>query len=238
MSFKQFTLVAILVSILSSQFLGCSGSDVTENDPELLYKEAETDIGNDRYSMALEKLRMCKNKFPYSSYATKSMLRIADVLFLQEAFLEAATAYETFKDLHPKHEQIDYAMYRIGESYYQDIPSTIARDMGSADKALGAFREYVERFPQKENHAKAEDQIMELRKLLAQKELYIGNYYLRRDFYMSAKSRYVKLLKLYPDTEPADQAREQLARAEEQIAKTKVDQEKNANGSLLWKIAN
>ena len=60
-------------------------------------------------------MKTIKNKFPYSNYATEAQLKIADVYYMQESYGEAAVAYEAFRDLHPKHEKVPYAMFRIGE---------------------------------------------------------------------------------------------------------------------------
>src|SRR5437870_1063058 len=107
-SFLMRTLaVASLVTTLGSlsgTLVGCSGKAIDENDPGALYGEAEEDIKNDHYQIAIDKLRAIKNKYPYSKFAVDAQLRIADVYFLQESWGEAATSYEAFRDLHPKHE--------------------------------------------------------------------------------------------------------------------------------------
>src|SRR4051794_12993325 len=113
-----FLIISLLISIA-----GCSSAPVDENDPASLLKEAEEEIQSDHYQMAIDKLRAIKNKFPYSKFAVDAQLRIADVYFLQESFAEAATSYESFRDLHPKHEKVGYAMFKAAKSYFNDIPS-------------------------------------------------------------------------------------------------------------------
>lgn len=195
---------------------GCSSADYSKDDPAALYNDAEGDIKSDRYIMALEKLRIVKNKFPYSAYSTKAQLRIADVYFLQESFLEAAAAYETFRDLHPRHEQAPYAMYRSGESYFQDAPSNVARDLTSATKSLQAFEEFVKVYPTDPQNPTAKTRIQEVKSILAEKELYIANFYYREDQYLAAETRYKKIISQYPDTVSANAAREKLAKISEE----------------------
>ena len=77
---------------------------MNEGDPTSIFKAAGEDIESDRFQLALDKLRMVKNRFPYSKFSVLAQLKIADVYFLQESFTEAAAAYETFGDLYPKHE--------------------------------------------------------------------------------------------------------------------------------------
>jgi len=203
----------ILVSLsgsLSLALSGCAGGSVDQNDPAQMYKEAEQDIGNDRYQLAIDKLRVIRNKYPYSKSAVDAQLRIADVFFLQESYAEAAASYETFRDLHPKHEKVSYAMYRVAKSYFNDIPNTVARDLTPAQKSLDAFNEFLRRFPEAAEVAEARQGANDSRKILADKELYIGDFYYKRDFYRSARDRYLKLVQLYPETDAAGKAKQKL----------------------------
>ncbi|MBI4925280.1 MAG: outer membrane protein assembly factor BamD [Bdellovibrio sp.] len=200
----------VIIFALAVSFLNCSGKKIDENDPASLMNEVEENIRNDHYQLAIDKLRVIKNKFPYSKQSIEAQLRIADVYFLQESFSEAAMSYETFRDLHPKHEKVAYAMFRIGKSHYMDIPSHVSRDLTPASRAFDAYQEYLRRFPQDKNTEEARKNVSEIRKLLAEKELYIGNFYFKRDEYVAAKNRYQKILDLYPDTSVAEEAQKKL----------------------------
>ena len=202
----------LLLAALLVMHAGCSGKGVDENDPGVLYKEAEEDIKSDHYLIAIEKLRTIKNKYPYSNYAVEAQLRIADVYFLQESFGEAAIAYEAFRDLHPKHEKTPYAMFRIAKAHYNDIPTPIARDMTPAQKSLDAYLEFLRRFPDAPEAAEGRKEVAEVRKLLADKELYVANFYYKRNFSDSARPRFQKILDMYPETPAAVEAKDKLAR--------------------------
>jgi outer membrane protein assembly factor BamD len=200
---------AIIVALIAIQS-GCSGKKVDENDPASLYADAEEDIQSEHYQVAIDKLRIIKNKFPYSKYAVDAKLRTADVFFLQESFAEAAMAYESFCDLHPRHEKVAYAMFRVGKSYYNEIPGTVAKDLTPATKSLDAFSAFLARFPQNPESTEAKNAITEIRKTLAEKELYIGSFYSRQDKPEAARARLKKLIEAYPDTEQAKEAKKAL----------------------------
>lgn len=191
---------------------GCSGKAIDESDPGALYNEAEEDVKNDHYQIAIDKLRSIKNKFPYSKYAVDAQLKIADVYFLQDSWPEAAASYETFRDLHPKHEKVGYAMFRLGKSHFNDIPGNIARDLTPATKALTAYQDFLARFPAAPEAAEAKKDVDTIRNTLADKELYIGNFYYKRDFLESAAPRFRKVLDLYPETKAATEAKDRLAK--------------------------
>ena len=190
----------------------CSTTPIDENDPAALLKEAEGDIESDHYLIAIDKLRVIKNKFPYSKHAIDAQLRIADVFFLQESYAEAAGSYESFRDLHPKHEKAGYALFRAGKSYYHDIPSTISRDLTPAKKALETYRDFLNRYSHAPETIEAQKDSAEIRGLLADKELQIAEFYFKRDFYHSAKPRYKKVIELYPETTAAEIAMKKLAK--------------------------
>lgn len=205
---KSISLTLIVTLLIT--LIGCSSLQVDENDPASLLKEAESEIQSDHYLIAIEKLRAIKNKFPYSKYAVDAQLRIADVYFLQDSFAEAASAYEAFRDLHPKHEKTAYAMFRVGKSYFKDIPSTIARDLTSARKSLDAYDDFLRRFPATPETVEAKTDTAEIRRLLAEKELSIADFYFKRAFYDSAKPRYKKIIDLYPETDAAKVAQDRM----------------------------
>jgi outer membrane protein assembly factor BamD len=189
---------------------GCAGKSINESDPADLYKDADSDIENDRYLLALDKLRIIKSKFSYSSYGALAQLRIADVYFLQESYPESSAAYETFVELYPKHEKSGYAIFRAGESYFMDIPSTIARDLRSAEGAIQSFTTYLKRFPTGEFAEKAKDLKVKAYNKLAEKELDIAKFYLRRKKQDAARMRLQKLLDQYGDSTFAPEAKELL----------------------------
>jgi outer membrane protein assembly factor BamD len=217
--FRGIAAALILTLGSSYWFSGCSSAPVGDNEPERLYKDAEDDIQSDHFQLAVEKLKTIRNKFPYSSFATEAQLKIADVYFLQESYAEAALAYEAFRDLHPKHPKVPYAMFKTAKSYFNDAPGTVARDLTTVQKALDAYNDFLKKFPEAPEAKEAKQDVVEARRLLSEKELYVGNFYFKRDFYDSAKPRYKKILDLYPETAAAKEAKEKILKIEEYQAK-------------------
>jgi outer membrane protein assembly factor BamD len=209
-SISGLLLLASIAGVFSIGGFGCSSADVDENDPAALMKEAEEDIDSSRYLLAVEKLQKVKNQHPYSKQAVDAQLRIADVYFLQENYAESAATYEAFRDLHPKHPRLPYAAYRVGLAFFSDLPGNHARDLSSGYKAQDAFKDYLAHFPTDENVAAATAKLLETRKILAEKEMYIGNFYYKREMWEAAKGRFTKVLNLYADTPSVDDAKTRL----------------------------
>ena len=203
MKFRTLFVLLPLILLSSKFFIGCSGKDVDQNNPQAMLDDAEEDVRDKRYQMALEKLKTIKNKFPYSALSTTAALRVADVQDLDESYVEAAAAYEVFRDLHPKHEKADYVIFRIGESYFNQLPSTIDRDLTPASKAIASYSELQQVWPTSAFGSQAKEHQTECSELLSQKEKYIADFYYKREMYDSASKRYEKIATKFAGTNNA-----------------------------------
>jgi outer membrane protein assembly factor BamD len=208
--FSTLLLSFLLVCGCASLWSGCASKPINESDPKDVYQDAENDITNDRYLLALDKLRIVKSKFSYSSYGALAQLRIGDVYFLQDSFPEASGAYETFVELYPKHERAAYALFKAGESYFKDIPSTVSRDMRSAENAINTFDQYLRKYPSGEYAQRSAEMKNLAYNKLAEKELSIAEFYIRRKKPDSARLRLQKILDDYSASTVAEKAKELL----------------------------
>mgnify|MGYP000873040262 CR=1 FL=1 len=207
MNFYHSSISTILTAALivaSSITSGCAGKGVDETNPQSVFEDAVEDANDHRYAMALEKLKDVKNRFPYSSFAKAAQLKIADVHFEDESYVEAASGYETFRDLYPKHEKADYVIFRTGESYFNQLPSTTDRDLSPAWKAVESFRELRQLYPKSEFVEKSRSLEAEALGKLAEKERYIADFYFDTENYDSAARRYEKITTQFVGT-PSEQ---------------------------------
>ncbi|MBK9293777.1 MAG: outer membrane protein assembly factor BamD [Oligoflexia bacterium] len=194
------TLFFSLFTLIVCHQLGCSSIQVADpNSAEGMFKIAEQLEKDERFEEAITKFNELRNKHPYSRYATEAELRVADIHFKKEAFIESATAYQLFKDFHPKHPRNDYVTYKIALSYFNQLPSTIDRDLTPAFKAISAFKEVESSYSTSEYFKEAQTKKNECIKMLAEKELYIANFYFIRDIYDSALKRFESLITKFPN---------------------------------------
>ncbi len=191
-----FTIFAI--GGLAGFNIGCSSDGKNSDAAEGAYAIAQEFDKDERYEEAIKRYQEVKNKFPYSKYATMSELSLADVYYKQESFAEAQVAYQSFKDLHPKHAQIDYVSFRIGMSYFKQLPETIDRDLSLANNAIAAFDEVLSKYSQSTYVQESKDNRLSALKMLAGKEEYIAEFYFKREKFDSALTRFEGLLASYP----------------------------------------
>jgi len=196
----EFLRFLAILTLLFHFLVACSSADkIDTSTPEGAFKQAEEMEKDERYEEAVAKFMDVKNKFPYSKLATQAELRIADVQYKREAYIEAAGAYQLFKEFHPKHPQADYVTFRLAMSYFSQLPGSIDRDLSVADKAIMFFDEVIATYPNSQHVAEAKTHKAEALTMLAKKEIYVAEFYEKRKSYDSALKRYETVLKLYPN---------------------------------------
>jgi outer membrane protein assembly factor BamD len=171
---------------------------------EALYNQAMEDLDDGLYPEALKGFNDVKTKFPYSKFAALSDLRVADTHFARAKHLEAIDAYRNFMKFHPNHDQSAYAMLRIGDAYYEQIPSdwwflppSAEKDQGNTRLAIAAYRDMLSRFGKHDLADQARQKLDECRQKLAEHEMYVARFYFDRDRYKAAAGRAEGLLETY-----------------------------------------
>lgn len=183
----------LFFSVFSIFAASCSSSDKLPDDPAALYQEAQKYENDERYEEALRRYEDLKNRFPYSNYATQARLSIADCYYKQETYAEAQLSYQTFRELHPRHPRTDYVIFKTGMSYFQQLPSSIDRDISLANDAISSFDELQSKFPGSDHINEARENREKALRMLAEKEKYIADFYYIRNKWEPAFARYVAL---------------------------------------------
>ncbi len=185
---------------------GCASSDHFDTSTaEGAYKLGEKYHKDERFEEAIVQFNSVKNKFPYSRLATEAELQVANIQYQREFYLEAQSAYQVFKEMHPKHARSDYVTFRLAMSFFHQLPSSVDRDLQLATRAILYFDEVLRSFPGSEHQGEALEYRGKTRKMLADKEFYVGNFYFVRKMYDSALNRFDKLIQNYPDEAPMEE---------------------------------
>lgn len=164
-------------------------------EAEILFKEANDLISKSRFIQATEKLNSIRSQYPYSYYATSAELLQADILFSQENYAEAASAYILFRDFHPKYTELGYVIFKISESFYRQLPSTFDRDLSAGIEAIKYYNELIQNYPATEYVKEAQNRINQIEEMVEKKEIYIADFYFKTKDFEAAKARYEEILK-------------------------------------------
>jgi len=132
-------------------------------------------------------------------YEAEAIIKKADRLFKEKDYTGAIEEYKRFLDLHPLHEYAPYAQYRIGLAYFNQI-DTIDRDITPVQKAYSAFSLLIKNYPNSKYVSDAKEKLKICREKLAEREFYVGYFYMRTGKYKAAIARFETVLTSYKDT--------------------------------------
>ncbi len=176
------------------------------------YNRAMNLFNAKNYFDAIPAFEELKEKFPLSPYAIIAELRLGDAHFYKEEYVEAIHMFENFRRLHPNNKSVPYSIYMTGMCYYNQI-LTIDRDTSSARAAAEQFQQLIELYPDNPYGVMALVKLGEARKVIAEHEFFIGEFYLRNKNYTGAINRFNGILKDYPSSVRKDRIIFYLAQA-------------------------
>ncbi|OGP54444.1 MAG: hypothetical protein A2Y65_09680 [Deltaproteobacteria bacterium RBG_13_52_11] len=213
MKAKYFQLMGVVL-ICSLLLVGCAGKKKIQSapkDPAVLYTNGIVLFNDGKYKEAIEVFTRLKDYFPSDElYAPKADIRIADCYFFRKEYPEAITRYMEFKKQHPFHPDIPYVEYQLGLCHYRQV-LTKDRDQKATERALTAFQNVVANYPDTIFAQKAQEKILFCQRRLAENELYIAHFYLRKGKYSAAEKRASSALAKYPACGLDDEALYYLA---------------------------
>jgi outer membrane protein assembly factor BamD len=171
----------------------------------VLYEEGERALLKGKQESARESLRKIVERHPDSGLVPRARFLMGESHYRDREYNQAIREFETFITLYPGHEVADFAQYRLAQSYYDQMP-TLERDQAITAKAMAEFQNLLKRYPESRYAPDAIVKIEACRLRLAQKELWIADFYVRRDSLQAALQRYDVILKEYPRTAVAPEA--------------------------------
>jgi outer membrane protein assembly factor BamD len=212
----------LLAIVIPALFFACAEKEFDPNDAEKSYGIAKEPYDDANYEIAITKLGEFKSRFPYSKYAVEAELLLANAQYELGHYTEAAVAYEQFVKLHPKHPKIDYAYFRIGESYWEDAPEEIDREQEYTTKAIKEWEKLVEKLPDSPYSKKAADLIQKGKRRIAESIAFIYQFYCRQGISHACAYRAIQLADEFPEfPELRIEALEHAISSLEKVAKAK-----------------
>lgn len=189
---------------------------------ERVYSEAKSALNAGDYHTALEYYSQLEARFPFGNYAQQSLLESAYAYYKSDEPESAIATIDRFMRVYPLNPNIDYALYLralinftrdmgIFEKYLPRDESQ--RDPGSARFALKDFNTLVARYPTSIYSEDAAQRIVYLRNRLAQHEVNVARYYMRRGAYLAAANRGKYVIENYSRTPAMPEALLVMAKA-------------------------
>ena len=109
--------------------------------------------------------------------------------YLANDYPLAEATLDRFIELNPAHPLVEYAYYLKALGFYEQIVD-VERDAEMTKLALSAFEEVVRRFPNGRYARDSQLKIDLTKSHLAGKEMAVGRFYLKREYYTAAIRRF------------------------------------------------
>jgi outer membrane protein assembly factor BamD len=179
---------------------GCRSNrkDLTKSSPEVLYKKAHQSLKSYDFNAAIKQYEALTARFPFTDQARQARLDLIYAYYRAGEGESATDAAETFIRENPTHPRVDYAWYVKGLVDFERSPNALEhlfrvdlsqRPPSTARKAFSAFRTVVEQYPKSEYAHDALQRMIYLRDRLADYEVHVARYYMKRGAYVAAAQR-------------------------------------------------
>jgi outer membrane protein assembly factor BamD len=197
----------LIVIILSCLLIfSCASKPVKKSEnPGDLYVEGVNLMKAKKYDKAISKFAEVRENFPFDPMALISTVKLGDAYFEKKSYDLALGTYEDFFKAHPEDENIPYVLLRIGDCY-EKLALSLDRDQAYTLKAIERYTYLMNRYPSSSYTPTAEASLKRLNQKLAERELYIGEFYYRSNQYNASITRLEYLLKKYPNANGLDKA--------------------------------
>ena len=196
-----FTLVAatLFVAACATRDPIAPPADAPEPD-RFLYESGKSQLDRKRWLTAREYFRRLVDGYPQSTYRADAKLGIGDSYLGEnspEAQVFAINEFREFLSFFPTHARADYAQYRLGMAYYQQMLSP-QRDQTPTRDAIRELELFLERYPNSSLKPEVDTKLREARDRLARADYAVGLQYYRMKWYPGAIERFSALLKRDP----------------------------------------
>ena len=210
-------LAAVLVALaLASCSLFPDVKDETANwSADRLYQTAHEAMIQGNYQRAIKYFDQLEARFPYGRYAQQAILESAFANWRANETAAAIASCDRFIRTYPNHPNVDYAYYLKGLVNFNentglmsvvDNPDMSERDSKGTRESFDSFKDLVNRFPESKYADDSRARMRYLVNLLAQYEVNVARYYMKRGAYVAAANRAQYAVKNYPQAPALEEA--------------------------------
>jgi outer membrane protein assembly factor BamD len=180
-----------------------------------LYGEAKDAMAQRGWEKAIKYLEKLEARYPYGRYAQQAQLDVSYAYWKNGARASAIAAADRFIKLYPNHANVDYAYYLKGLVNFNentgllsilDSPDMTERDSKGTREAFESFKELAIRFPDSKYTEDAQARMRYLINALAQYEVHVARYYMKRGAFVAAANRAQYAVQNYPQAVAMEEA--------------------------------
>lgn len=178
------------------------------------FLRARTALDSSDFASAIENYDKLTTRHPFSEYAVQGELDRIYAFYRNFEPDRALSAADRFVREHPRHAAIDYVQYLKGLiNFHRDtealsiLPVDESKsDVSSHRRAYDDFATLLQKFPRSRYASDAHQRMIFLRNRLADHELHVVDFYVRRGAYVAAAKRAEQVVGQYPGTRASHKA--------------------------------
>jgi len=210
---RSHSYLLCLVISVSPAWVACASKQAVpqtaaayEANAKKAYDEAIEAYLDHDWELARERMDAVMRNYGYSRYARLAQLRLADIQFHQEGFVEAVADYKSFIRDFPNDPEVRYARFRAAQGEFAQssegllLPPLEERELDNVRDAHASLRTFLADYPDDENGVEVSYMLQVVTGLLARHELYVARYYLGMDEFEASVARCRYALDNYPDS--------------------------------------
>ena len=199
-------LIPVLLLLVTLGLTACSGSGRLRYDsPQEAYEKGMNDFERKRYDRAIEYFQATFDYGRTHEWADDAQLMLARAYLASKQYILAASEFTRFAELYRADPRAPEAEYERAQAYAAQAPN-YELDQTATEQAIQYYQLFINRYPQHDKAAEAEQHIRDLRGKIARKAYEAGQLYERRELYEAAAMTYERAFADYPDTGWADDA--------------------------------
>lgn len=189
-----------LSAIVIASLAACRGGPgrVPEADPDVMYRRAKENLLTSDYKNAIAIYEALDARYPFSDAARQARLDLMYSYYRNHEAESAVDEADQFIRENPTHPRVDYAYYIKGLVYFERAPNFLERWLkvdlserppADALQSFAAFQTLVQQYPKSEYAHDARRRMLYLRNRLADYEIHVAEYYMKRGAYIGAAAR-------------------------------------------------
>lgn len=210
------------------------GNELDSADAKRLYNSAREFLVDGEPDRALRLYAEVQARFPFSPYAAQSEMESVAAHYQAEQYEAAVSGADRFIKQRPRNEHIDYIYYLRGLSNYNRNDAGLLggdpdkRDTRFLEQAFSDFNLLVENYPNSVYRKDAQLHMIDVRNRLAEFDIYVAEYYLRRRAYVAASRRAEAVVKRYQGSDAVPRALEIMEESYAQLGLTELSKDARA----------
>ncbi|QLB20362.1 outer membrane assembly protein BamD [Vespertiliibacter pulmonis] len=223
--------LSLLASILltSLAITACSNSNKNEFEgipAQELYSKGQNYLQDGDYNNAIRYLEAVDVRTKQTAYGEQVQLSVIYAQYKLGEYYKALDAAERFARSYPSSSSMDYVFYlaglsnaRLADNWIQNKfrINPAGRAVDNVRNAYGNFQTLIQHYPQSQYVQDAQNWMVYMKNRLANHELDIAKFYMKRDAYVAVINRIEEMLRIYPDSEAAYKALPLLKKSFEAI---------------------